>query len=341
MKKLLLSLLLFAPFSHAQDCSVVDNTVQIQQALDAQSTVILTPGQLYCINGVTGLNLGSNTTLIAEGATLQIKQCAIPQVCKILQTKPGAKNWRIRGGLWLGDLTSAIGLSIGIRVDQAEDGLIEYITLRNWQSDGLQITGNTLPSGNIPSRRIEISHILSEFSVRNGMSIVNADDVFIHDSIIQDVTGNNPAACIDYEPNGGGVVNNINTTRVTARRCRIGFYDQKGQGEVGSNHIFTSNTISDIGAIGFVMNCVNGSNIYGLTITNAPIGLTIGGFAAPQNCLATNSVVSKVNIFGSTTAAFRLAGVVRPTITDINLNGGLFQQPGLGVTGDLAFQRIQ
>lgn len=324
-------LTLLAPVAFAQDCSTADHTAAIQYALDTQSLVVLGPS-LWCVNGVTGLNLGSNTTLIADGATLQIRPgCAIPQVCKILQTRPGATNWRIRGGLWLGDLTPAIGFSIGIRIDQAEDGIVEYVTLRNWRSDGLQITGNS------PSRRIELSHITSEFAVRNGISVVNADDVTIHHSVFQDVTGNNPGAAIDVEPNAGGVVNNLLVFKSTFRRARVGIYDQKGQGLPGANHTYVDNLITDNWLIDIVMNCVVDGMIHRNTVSNSPLGITVGGFAAPQNCQSVEPIVIANRVSGATNG-IRFAGALRP-IAIGSVMPGPIQSVGLGTSGDTVFLR--
>lgn len=327
------------------DCSVADHTALLQVMVDTQSIVSLAPGSHLCIRGNTGVSIPSNVTFLGNGSTLQIKPgCAIPQVCKILQTKPLAENIRIMDLRFVGDLTPAIGFQILLRVDQAKNVLIDNVVLENARSDAIQVTGNTTPTGNIPSENVLLRRVTSRFSSRNGGSAVNVIGLTILDSVFEDVNGTpvGPGAAFDWEPNGGGVVGKVIVANSIFRRAKIPIYVQRGQGNPGFDYTFVNNVAEDAGQIGFVMNCITDAIVSNTTIRNAPLGMSIGGFpAGPRpECRTHNLVVARTSFSGATTP-FRLVGVVRPIVFD---NGAAPVQisPGTGVpavAGDAVFLR--
>lgn len=292
----------------AQDpdpCFRQDDTAALQALVNANPITVL-EGRLYCVNG-NGVTLPSDRTLLGNGATLQLRRNCSLSVCKILQTAPAARRIRIFDLILQGEPTYSSSFQVLLRIDQAEDILVDHVTLRAARSDGIQVTGNTLPTGNIPSRKVVLSYITSEWSGRNGGSATNVDGLEIRDSVFQDVSGApvGPGAAFDFEPNAGGIVRNVLVLRSTFRRSKVGIYVQRGTGEPGDNYVFLDNVIEDTSQASFVLNCISQGLLFRNTLVQSPLGLSIGGFDPPRPCRAYDIVTLRTAFVG-TTSPFRL-----------------------------------
>lgn len=66
---------------------------------------------------------------------------------------------------------------------------------------------------------------------RQGVSVVSGRDIVLRDLYIADVSGTDPQAAIDLEPNEGDTVRDVRISNIVARRCTEGIVSWKPEGD--------------------------------------------------------------------------------------------------------------
>ena len=86
------------------------------------------------------------------------------------------------------------------------------LTLAESGGDGIYLgTAN----GSVPNRDILIKAVVCDKNYRQGISVINAENLLIEDCVLSNTAGTAPAAGIDFEPNAAGE----RLTHCTLRRC--------------------------------------------------------------------------------------------------------------------------
>jgi hypothetical protein len=183
-----------------------DDTEAIQKALDQNDNVYI-PAGTYMIDVEKSLELRSNQTLILDKlAVLQALPTtkANSSVIKI----ENASNVTISGGQIIGERYSHKGTSgewgMGILIDTGADNVtISNMTISDCWGDGLYLGGTS------PVTKITIDNVISANNRRQGLSITNAKQITIKNSVFKDTNGIAPEAGIDIEPNEGKITEDI------------------------------------------------------------------------------------------------------------------------------------
>lgn len=102
----------------------------------------------------------------------------------------------------------------GINVISSKDVSIHDFTIRNCWGDCIYI--------GLSSKNIEIRNCVLDHGRRQGISVTSADGVLIENSIISNVSGTNPQAAIDIEPNHYETVDNVIIRNVNCVNCEGG-----------------------------------------------------------------------------------------------------------------------
>ncbi len=164
----------------------------------------MVPDGVYMIDAVTGITIGSDTTIsLSSGAIIK----AIPndktryRILRINQ----ASNVTVIGGTLIGERDEHKGddgeWGMGIHMRGATNVVIDGVTVKNMWGDGFYI--------NQSSRNIVLCSVTADNNRRQGMSITSADGVKIINSIFKNTEGTKPQAGIDIEPNKNNTVSNV------------------------------------------------------------------------------------------------------------------------------------
>lgn len=240
------SFLLFAPStaSSAEGCSAppsakltvnvrnrgakgdgrADDTVAIQKAIDdvgGTGGTVFVPDGVYMIDasGAKRLHLKSRMTLsLAPGATLR----AIPngEQHYSLLTISGVSNVYVVGGTLEGDRhhhqSKGGEWGMGITLEGgAENVVISQVTAKSMWGDGFFIAG---------AKQVALCSVVADNNRRQGLSIVDGQDVLVINSVFKDTQGTLPSAGIDLEP----FKHDQNIANVRILRSK--FLDNRGPG---------------------------------------------------------------------------------------------------------------
>lgn len=249
---------------------LADDTFAIQSCIDTYRECFFPAGKVFKLDGARGLKLPSGCRLEMEGATFEVPN--VGPRSRALETVPGSSGIRLRGGLVRGSRTPVAGLqwAIGLRIDSADDVLVEHMVFEDWYFDGLWIGGNS------PSKNIHINQVDIYNSRRNALSVCNATNVNIYRSIFSDSQGQDPQSGIDVEPNANERVTGLTVVDCLFSSNSKGLYMHKGKGLAGEgyrilNCIFTSNL--EYGLIG---NSVDRLSVEACSIINSKVGASFG-----------------------------------------------------------------
>jgi hypothetical protein len=326
-----------------------DETTAIQAAVVAGSPVNFEP-RLYCVDARMGIRIPSDRTLRLNGATIGIKP-GCTQHCKAFETVPGAQNVRIVGpGTVVGDLTLAVGFSIGLRVDSAVHFEMERVTFVDWRTDSIWAGGNG------GSHNVRLYRVSVDGFGRNGISVVDGTGFVLDEVHCKRSLGNNPGACVDAEANppddqviGLTIVNGL------FEDARIGLYLHSGKGQQMQNVRVIGNTIRNNYLYGIILN----STRHAFLLDNVvevpaqtpgqpiPVGISVGVTMPTPGSFSTSpiwaeDVVVSGNTVTGTSRALVLAGVTGSKIGPNTFVGGTQQivapAPGLaGMAGLMLF----
>jgi polygalacturonase len=190
----------------AKGDGITDDTLAIQKGLDENNDVFIPEGT-YLIDVDQSLYLKSGQTLVmSEKAVLK----ALPTSSEINAVifVGGVKDVRITGGTIIGERNGHKGNTgewgMGILVSDAASNIsINGITIKDCWGDGIYLGGFSGVSD------VTIDQVVCDNNRRQGLSITNANNVVISNSIFKNTNGTNPQAGIDLEPNTNQVVEDI------------------------------------------------------------------------------------------------------------------------------------
>ena len=194
-----------------------DDTAALQRAIDAvgkKGGTVFVPDGTYMINAVgpKQVSLKSATTLkLSAGATLK----AIPNAEKAysILTISAVSDVAVVGGTLLGDRDEHQGSAgewgMGIMVmEGAERITIDRVTSRKMWGDGFYVGSG---------KHVTFCSVVADRNRRQGLSITQAHDVTVTDSVFSNTRGTDPSAGIDLEPDRPDQT----ITRVLIRRSKF------------------------------------------------------------------------------------------------------------------------
>ncbi|MBW3600312.1 MAG: right-handed parallel beta-helix repeat-containing protein [Planctomycetes bacterium] len=119
---------------------------------------------------------------------------------------------RMQKADYMTDAYSKAEWRTAIYFDSCHDIRVYGLTIRDTGGDGVYLGDSGEPGYN---RAVKITDVLFENNYRQGISLISAEDVVIHNCVFKDTSGTGPAAGMDLEPNhpAGRLVN------ITVRNC--------------------------------------------------------------------------------------------------------------------------
>ncbi len=189
--------------------SMTDDTDAIQSALDDHDSVYIPEG-IYLIDIDKALQLNDNQILVlSDKAILKAKPTAtgFNNVIYI----DGRDNVVVTGGRIVGDRHEHLGSTgewgHGIFVRGGATNIhISHMHISDCWGDAIEI-GDT--EGMPPAEGVTIDNIVADGNRRQGLSITNAVNVVVRNSVFKNTNGTLPEAGIDIEPNKGCVTEDI------------------------------------------------------------------------------------------------------------------------------------
>lgn len=203
----------------AKGDGVTDDTAAIQSALDSSNTkgipYVCFPSGTYKVsatstdnNFYTALNLYSGQHLIFDQTTLQLTANSYDFYAII--NIHNISNVELSGNLTIiGDRESHTGTTgesgHGIRIVNSKNIYVHDINVQHTWGDGVCVGGN----GTMDeiSRNVTIERVQTYKCSRNGLSIIEAQDVIVRDCDFSYTDRTNPQYGIDIEPNLGTATN--------------------------------------------------------------------------------------------------------------------------------------
>ena len=272
---------------------VTDDTKAIQDALDYSSFIYI-PDGVYMINGSNGgwsevTNGGiyprsGQRIILSNNAKLKAitNENGFYNIVNIKEVH----DVHIIGGIIEGDNATHTGTSgdqaYGISIRAANNIIIENMEIYNCWSDSIIIGYNQ----GIDSSNIKILNCILHDNKRQGISIVGCDTALINGCKIYNISGKNPKAGIDVEPDG----TTAKANNIIINCCHIYNTDSASiivSGNTPTNVKITNNSIDGL-------NITEGEDIL---IDNCRISSLYG--AAQTNIFVSNSNLSKVIFSGS------------------------------------------
>ena len=178
---------------------VTDDRAAIQEAIDSGKPVLFKKGAVYAISldPVTfrGLMIPSGTVLDLNGATIKLIPAGYTSYTMLYMEN--ASQVEIFGGVIYGDKevnTTSNEWCYGIFGRGCSNIYIHDLTVKYSSGDGIEF-------GDVICKNIHIDSVMCDRNGRNGISITNADGVFISNSIFSNTSGHDPQEGIDIEAN--------------------------------------------------------------------------------------------------------------------------------------------
>lgn len=198
----------------AKGDGVKDDTAAIQNALYSHDSVYIPAGE-YLIDADVSLKPKSNQVLtLSPDAVLKAKPTATGYNNVIYID--GVNNVTVTGGQIIGDRHQHLGSSgewgHGIFVrGGATNIFISDMHISDCWGDAIEIGGVL---GEAPDDGVVIDNVIADGNRRQGLSITNAVNVVVKNSVFKNTSGTLPEAGIDIEPNYGCVTEDIHIENV-------------------------------------------------------------------------------------------------------------------------------
>jgi hypothetical protein len=263
----------------AKHDGVTDDTAAIQAAFNSSHDITFTDGT-YIIDpdgaggdsNSGGVTPQSNSVIqCTGGAVLQAKTSSLTgyNILRLNQVS----NVKVIGCTIVGDRSTHNGSTgewgYGIGIWGSTDIWLEDLIVSNCWGDGIYINRAQYPSQAYRSARIHGKGALSTNNRRQGMSVIDGDDIEFTDSNFTYTQGTAPQAGIDVEPGGyGNIVNNFSC-------IGCNFTGNSGDGFVASGQ--ANGTITSWAISGNVLTVI-GTNLSNF-VNNGTIPVYITGLA--------------------------------------------------------------
>jgi parallel beta-helix repeat protein len=262
---------------------VTDDTAAIQAAFDSlpNGGTIEIPDGTYLINAsgeVGGLRPHSHQHIqLSAGAILQVAPTDAGNY-EVLQID-FVDDVSVTGGTFIGDRASHLGTTgewgHGITVRSSTNVTLEGITSRDFWGDGFYIGRHYYdPPG---SEHVTVRNVIADHNRRQGMSITDATDVLVEDSVFENQGGTPPEAGIDLEPS----LPDRTAAQITLRGNRMTNNHAYGILLVGTSGPTYANTV--------IENEASNNGVAGIAL----IG-TQGGIVLTSNTVISNGVGIKI-----------------------------------------------
>ncbi|HEX6739906.1 MAG TPA: right-handed parallel beta-helix repeat-containing protein [Vicinamibacteria bacterium] len=303
-----------------------DDTVALQRAVDAVpeagGRLRFAPGT-FRVAGDRGIRLKDNVRVELGEAVL-----VAPNVDgarnRIFEIQ-GSRNVVISGGTLVGSRSGSPQWGVGILASDAEDLLIENVTLRDFYFDGILLTGNK------GCRRVVVRKVVAENNRRTGLAAPMAFDVTIEQSTFRGSKGQSPQAGVNFEPNAEGEVRNIRLINNTfSGNAGVGLYIHRGLG-VGVFEATVQANVVENNDQGIVASGVDGVTIAGNRV-RGHVNRARSGIALGEG---TRRAAVVANELEGNFRGIIAAGATQVEIRDNRVTGtGLAAAPATGDDGD-------
>lgn len=209
------------PMLEAKGDGNTDDTTAIQNIINLGQPVFFPNGN-YLVDAIIGLKPKSNQEIkLDRVAIIQMKSISngTYSIFKI----NNVENVVLTGGIVKGDRNTHTGTTgewgMGITIGENTSNItLTNITIMDCWGDGVYV-GSLLGE----TENVKLNNIICDNNRRNGLSVVNVDNMVVRDSVFSNTHGTNPQAGIDVEPNAGQTVNNL-----TLDNCQL--YNNAGAG---------------------------------------------------------------------------------------------------------------
>ncbi len=249
----------------------IDDTEAIQNALNKYDKVYI-PAGTYMIDVDKSLVLNSNQTLLLDRLAILKALPTTNENSSVLKIKD-VSGVNVSGGQIIGERYGHLGSTgewgMGILVESANKVKISNVTISDCWGDGLYVGGTT------PANGIKIDGVVSSNNRRQGLSITNATNVTISNSVFKNTNGTAPEAGIDIEPNPGEIAEDITIVNTKCYSNAGSGIDLMGINETVKRVTVKGCTISDNSSIGIRLVKATDSTFSNNTITNNLFGIEI------------------------------------------------------------------
>jgi nitrous oxidase accessory protein NosD len=231
------------------------DTAAIQAAVDSLppgATLTFPPGT-YRIESDRGVKLKDGVRLDLGDAVL-VGENVHRARCRLLEIQ-GRRNVTIRGGTLVGSRGGSPEWGVGILASDAEDLVVENVTLRDFYFDGILLTGNR------GCRRVVVRGVVAEGNRRTGLAAPSVQDVLVEASTFRGSHGQSPEAGANFEPNPEGEVRQVRVRDSTfTGNAGVGLYIHRAKGVAVADVSVERSTVADNGH-GIVVTDVQGAAI--------------------------------------------------------------------------------
>ncbi|MHB9070856.1 MAG: right-handed parallel beta-helix repeat-containing protein [Sedimentisphaerales bacterium] len=187
--------------------NATDATDALQVAIDTGAKVVFVPnmGMDWIIRPIF-LNSSNQEIKFAKGVVVTAKRGEFHGKADSLFTAYNKTNITLTGygatmQMWRQDYTGAgytlFPFRMGIRLCTVENLLIQGLTIRDTGGDGICLG---IDQHHTYNKNIHIKDVFCDNNYRQGISVIDAENLIIENSIFNNTNGHAPSSGIDFEP---------------------------------------------------------------------------------------------------------------------------------------------